>query len=257
MGREALGIRLGVITPMANEYDNARPFVQAVLNSCSPLVSSATIYVVLDNVSKDGTREILETYAQSESRLKVVWAPENRCVVDAYVRGYREALKDGCDWILEIDAGFSHDPAQIPRFLACIPEGWDCVFGTRFSKGGRNESESLKRKLVSWGGTRLSNLMLGTRLTDMTSGFELFHRDALQRVLDRGIVSRAHFFQTEIKAYCHGLRITEVPIVYKMPSPNLRGAAVSEAFTQLKRLRKLKKEGQLFLDPLPARGANE
>lgn len=246
-------MRLGVVTPMANERQNAESFVRAVLDVCAPLVSSVTVLAVLDSVSTDGTHEILQAYAQTESRLNVVWAPENRCVVDAYVRGYREALQSGCDWILEIDAGFSHDPAQIPQFLARIPEGWDCVFGTRFSKGGRNESDSLKRKLVSWGGTKLSNLVLGTQLTDMTSGFELFHRDALQRVLDRGIASRAHFFQTEIKAYCHGLRITEVPIVYRMPSPNLRGEAVSEAFTQLKRLRRLKRQGRLLLDPLPPR----
>ena len=139
-------------------------------------------------------------------------APENRCVVDAYIRGYREALASGAEWILEIDGGFSHDPGNIPQFFPYMAQNYDCVFGSRFTNGGSITSRSLGRRVVSWGGTLLTNALIGTKLTDMTSGFEMFRRDVLQNVLDRGIHSQAHFFQTEIKVHCRNLKIAEVPI---------------------------------------------
>src|SRR5262249_23600817 len=160
-------------------------------------------------------RAILDQMAQKESRLHVVWAPEDRCAVDAYVRGYKEALAAGCDWILEIDGGFSHQPEDIPQFFAKLGEGYDCIFGSRFGLGGSISDSSWKRWIVSRGGTLITNWVLGTSLTDMTSGFQFFSRRALQMVLDRGIESRGHFFQTEIKFYCSQLRIAEVPIHYK------------------------------------------
>jgi dolichol-phosphate mannosyltransferase len=88
------------------------------------------MFVVPCRVSEDRTQELLEEYAIREPRLEVTWAPENRCVVDGHVRGYCAAPDAGCDWILEIDVGFSHDPAEAERFFAKIPDGYDCVFGT-------------------------------------------------------------------------------------------------------------------------------
>ena len=119
----------------------------------------------------------------------------------------------------------------------------DCVFGSRFI--GRFEKSSFKRRIVSWGGTMLANLLLGTRQTDMTSGFELFSRDTLKMVIGRGIQSRAHFFQTEIKTFCRNEKYVEVPITYRAASPGLSRAAVMEAFSQLWRLFRLRMKEQL------------
>lgn len=243
--RNPARLHLGVVTPMANEADTAIQFVKEVLQNCR-MVPRTTVFVVLDHVSKDGTRDLLEEYARQESRLQVVWAPQNRCIVDAYVSGYRAALAAGSDWILEMDAGFSHRPEQIPAFLAAIPAGFDCAFGSRFCESGVYR-QSWKRRLISQGGTWLSNAVLGTRLSDMTSGFELFSREALALVLEKGIHSRAHFFQTEIRAYCHGFRIREVPIAYANPSPRLGSGAIVEALRQLRRLVSLRMRGQLLL----------
>jgi dolichol-phosphate mannosyltransferase len=228
-------IRLGITCPMANESDNAVAFVRGVLAQCGEF-KQAAFFAVLDKVTTDNTMELLREFAQREPRLRVVWAPENRCVVDAYVRGYRECLAAGCDWILEIDAGFSHQPEDLPGFFQAMQDGCACVFGSRFMKGGSIASSSLKRTLVSRSGTVLANVFLGTRLSDMTSGFELFSRAALEMVLARGIHSRAHFFQTEIKTYCRNLKIVEVPIHYRSPSPRLTGAAISDALRELRRL---------------------
>ena len=239
-------IALGVVCPMANEGTAAVAFVQDVLAQCNAFgFKAVTFFAILDNVSKDNTRELLEELARQQSQLQVVWAPENRSVVDAYIRGYREALAAGCDWILEIDAGFSHQPEDIPSFFAAMANGYDCVFATRFAHGGSVSETSPRRRAVSRGGTFITNLLLGTKLSDMTSGFELFSRPVLEQVLERGIQSRGPFFQTEIKTYCRGLRWTEVPIQYRAASHNISNASLKDAFSNLWRLFRLRISGQL------------
>jgi dolichol-phosphate mannosyltransferase len=219
---------------MASEEATAEEFVMAVLAQ-SQLVERVSFFVVLDNACKDRTREVLGRLALTDSRLLVVWAPENRSVVDAYLRGYREALAAECDWILEIDGGFSHRPRDIPLFLQKMSEGYDCVFGTRFGLGGRIEESSMKRKYISWGGTLLTKLLLGARLSDMTSGFEIFKREVLASALPH-IHSRGPFFQTEIKVFCHRFRFAEVPIVYRAASHHISNASLKDAFGNLWRL---------------------
>ncbi len=228
-------VRLGVVTPMANESATAVAFVDQVLEACAAFpLASVTLFVVLDNVSHDGTRALLEAHARECPQLQVVWAPECRGVADAYIRGYREALEMGCDWILEIDAGFSHDPREIGSLLRAM-DGNDCVFGSRFMAGAHNDG-TLWRRTVSRGGTALTNLVLGTHLSDMTGGFELFTRPTLEHVLAEGIRSRGPFFQTEIKAHCRGLRCAEVPIHYDSSSHHVGASAIAEALTNLGRL---------------------
>jgi len=190
---------------------------------------------VFDRVCKDGTVEIARGRAASEPRLKVIFAPENRCVVDAYFRGYREAMAGGFDWILEMDGGLSHLPEQIPQFVEAMLKGFDYAGGSRFMKGGSFEGP-ISRKIVSRGGTLLANFLLRTRMRDMTSGFECFTRAALQRVVAAGVRSRAHFFQTEIRTMMHELRWTEIPISYGCPSDSVGKGPVREAFGVLWKL---------------------
>jgi dolichol-phosphate mannosyltransferase len=237
-------IRLGIVTPMANEEENAEAFVRDVLARCNGF-KQVMMFVVLDNVCRDGTRDILNNLQSEKSELQVIWAPENRNVVDAYLRGYREALRANCDWILEIDAGFSHQPADIPQFFERMEEGFDCVFGSRFCSGGSISGSSMKRRIISYGGTLLVNAAIGTRLKDMTSGFELFTQQALRRVLEKGIHSRSPFFQTEIKVYCRNLHICEVPIQYRSASHSVGRKALQDSFSNLWRLFRLRTANQL------------
>jgi len=248
------GLKLGVVCPLGNERGTAARFVEEVLETCAPFgFESVTFYAVLDRVSRDGTLELLRDLEKSRAGLRVVWAPENRSVVDAYVRGYREALGAGCDWVLEIDAGYSHQPSDIPRFFAKMLEGYDCVFGSRFCPGGRITDSSFKRRVISRGGTLLANLLLGTKLYDMTSGFELFSRPALQYVLERGVHSRGHFFQTEIKAHCHAFRVGEVPIHYRAASASVNNTVLKDAFKNLWRLCRARLSCELGVRATPAR----
>lgn len=245
-------IDLAVVCPMANEGEDAPRFVSAVMDRCVGF-RTVSFFAILDRATTDNSLELLKDLEQKEPRLRVIWAPENRCVVDAYLRGYKEALRSCADWILEIDAGFSHQPDDIPRFFQAMDEGYDCVFGSRFIQGGSISDTPLKRRVLSRVGTFLANVLLGTKLKDMTSGFELFSRDALQMVLDKGIQSRAHFFQTEIKTYCAHLRTKEVPIQYKSASPRVSRSAVLDSVRQLGRLAKLRYRGELR--PQTARNA--
>lgn len=218
---------------MANEASTAVAFVDAVLNECRSFgFASVTLFVILDNVSVDETRRLLDLHERSEAALRVIWAPETRGVADAYVRGYREALAADSDWILEIDAGFSHEPSDIGKFVDAMAAGCDCVFGSRFAPGGRNLATA-GRRITSRGGSALTNLLLGTSLSDMTSGFEAFTNDALESVLAKGILSTGPFFQTEIKTHCRNLRIAEVPIQYNAGSHSVGGRAIRESLAIL------------------------
>jgi len=228
-------LSLAVVCPMANEGAKAVAFVDAVLAACAGFRRRVFLAVV-DHASSDNTRQLLEEHARFTTDLKVIWAPENRGVVDAYVRGYREALALDPDWILEIDAGFSHQPSDIPVLIAKMEQGYDCVFGSRFCPGGSISDSSRKRYWISWGGTVLTNLLLGTKLHDMTSGFQLFTREALQKIVDRGIESRGPFFQTEMKTYARRMKVTEVPIQYRAASHNVGSKQIKDAFKNLWRL---------------------
>lgn len=237
-------ISLGIVCPMANERATAVEFVKSVLEQCEGF-KQVSFFAILDNACKDGTTELLRNLQKEQPQLNVVWAPEDRCVVDAYIRGYREALGAGCDWILEIDAGFSHQPADMPQFFDKMLEGYDCVFGSRFCKDGSMSECPPGRRIVSRGGTICANVLLGTKLKDMTSGFEMFTRFALEKVLARGIKSRAHFFQTEIKTYCRKLKVAEVPISYRAPSASVNKMVLKDALGNLFRLFMLRLSGKL------------
>jgi dolichol-phosphate mannosyltransferase len=237
-------IKLGIVCPMANESQTAQEFIRQVIERCKNF-KSIIFFSILDNKCSDGTYQLLKDWQQKPSELNLIWAPENKCLVDAYVRGYHETLNAGCDWILEIDAGFSHKPEDIPQFFNMMAQGYDCVFGSRYHRSGSFTKAPWTRRFISKTGSILTNVLLGTKLKDMTSGFELFTSEALRKVLDMGIKSRAHFFQTEIKVYCRKLKYAEVPIQYSEPSENVNVTVLLDAFRNLLRLFLMRLKGSL------------
>ncbi|HZP61547.1 MAG TPA: glycosyltransferase family 2 protein [Opitutaceae bacterium] len=219
-------LRLGVVTPLGNERDSINAFLDEVT---ARLQCDDRWYGVLDHVARDGTREIVTARARTDDRLVALWAPQNRCVVDAYFAGYRAAYAAGCRWILEMDAGFSHPPERISEFIAAMEEGYDFAGGSRFSPGGAHRSP-WTRRILSYGGTLLARVLLGSRMTDMTSGFECFNRTAMEHVLAHGVRSRANFFQTEIRHMMHRFRWKEIPFVYLNDRPTVGRKAIGESF---------------------------
>ena len=195
----------------------------------------------MDDCSTDQTWKILEELA---ARL-----PELLPIQNESEHGYGRAVIRGLD-CMQGDAAVimmadeSDDCRDVVRYWEKLNEGYDCVFGSRFCDGGTMQGPT-KRRIISRGGTALTNLLLGTRMQDMTSGFEMFSRSALQEVLDKGIHSRAHFFQTEIRAHCRRLRVAEVPIRYRVTSNSVNRRVVIDALANLGRLFRLRLAGRL------------
>lgn len=227
-------LRVAVVTPLANEALTVRTFLQRVTAQLGP---HDAVFCVVDNATRDDTVARVAACAGEDPRVQLVWAPESRCVADAYFRGYREAYDAGAEWILEMDGGFSHLPEEIPRFLALIGQDYDYVAGCRFMEGGSHRGSS-RRLLISRWGSLLAQLLLRTRMRDMTSGFEMFSRRALALVLERGARSRGPFFQTEIKYAMHDLRWIEVPITYQSTSGHVDVGAIWEALRVLESMRR-------------------
>jgi dolichol-phosphate mannosyltransferase len=238
-------VRLGVVTPLANEVRRIDELIDRTL---AQLSADDRFFCVLDNVSKDGTRERVEERSRQDPRVVLVWAPQNRCVVDAYFAGYRAAVAADCKWILEMDGGLSHRPEQIPQYLAAMEQGYDFAAGSRFAPGGAHRGNYF-RFLISKGGTVLSNLILGTKMYDMCSGFECFSNEAMKYILAAGVKSRANFFQTEIRYMLHDWKWIEIPIVYDNPSPGVGKRQIIEA---LRNLMDLRKRGRPSREPAPA-----
>ena len=137
-----------------------------------------------------------------------------------------------------MDGGGSHLPSEIPQFLAKMEEGYDCVWGSRFMEGGSMRKQSLYRRILSQGGTILANLVLGTKLKDMTSGFECFQRRVLEAMDLSAFLSTGHMYQTEMRFYCRNLRTVEVPIHYVGTASSLKSSSVTEALRLLFQLKK-------------------
>ncbi len=221
-----------VVIPMANEQEEFEGFVSSLINVLDHL-GCGKIYFVLDKASKDNTLDLCNKLASMDHRFVTIWAPENKNVVDAYIRGYREALKNHHQIIIEMDAGLSHDPMALPMFLRVLSEGNECAFGSRFINGGSIMDSSIKRTLLSKGGTLLSNLLLGTKLYDMTSGFQGFHANIVSEFVDYNLLSKAHFYQTELRYLLRKTKYAEVPIHYRAPSPRVSTNAITNSFSVL------------------------
>jgi len=221
-----------VVVPMANEENEFVPFIEA-LTAVLDSLGCGAVYLVIDRVSQDRTLELCRELSAKDGRFTTVWAPENRTVIDAYLRGFREAHQHGHDYIIEMDAGMSHDPRAVPLLINALQRGYSCAFGSRFISGGSMTDSPLFRRILSRGGTLVANLLLGTRLTDMTSGYQGFHADLVAKLIRHDFLSTAHFYQTEVRYLLREQRCIEIPINYRAPSPRISLRSLLNALTVL------------------------
>jgi dolichol-phosphate mannosyltransferase len=196
-------------------------------------LASGTVYFIVDQASKDRTVELCQAMSAKDSRFQTVWTPQNRNVVDAYLNGYRHALAAGHKFIIEMDGGLSHDPRALPMFLRVLNEGNECAFGSRGINGGSMTTSSPTRRFLSNFGTFLANLMLGTRMKDMTSGYQGFQSYVVGAFLAYPLKSTAHFYQTELRYLLRHTRYMEVPIHYRAPSPSVSRKAIMNSLSTL------------------------
>ena len=224
-----------IVMPVANEESTMGQILDDILELP---YDNLYIYPVVDSYSKDRTEEIIREKEKISDKVKCIFYQESTGVISCYLEGFRQALADGAERILEMDGGGSHRPAEIPQFLEKMEEGYDCVWGSRFMEGGSMKEQPLYRRILSQGGTFLSNFVLGTRLKDMTSGFEGFQREVLESMNLDGFLSTGHMYQTEMRYYCRNLKTIEVPIHYVGTASSLKGSSVTEALKLLFQLKR-------------------
>ena len=221
-----------LIIPLANESEDFQPFIDMV-KFVIDYIPEGSVYLVVDKVSKDNTRFLCEDLSKNDKRFSTIWAPENKNVVDAYIKGLTTAYQNNHDLFIEMDAGLSHDPRAIPMFLRVLNEGNECAFGSRFMNGGSMSKSPLRRVLLSKIGTLLSKILLGSKLKDMTSGFQGFNRTIVRKIINHKFRSTGHFYQTELRYLLRNYRIAEVPIHYQAPSPNVNKNAIFNSLSTL------------------------
>jgi dolichol-phosphate mannosyltransferase len=221
-----------VVVPMANEEADFGVFTSALAGTLDR-IQSGRVYMVVDKASKDRTLELCRELASKDRRFEVVWAEKDRHVVDAYMNGYRAAAKNGHEVIIEMDAGMSHDPRALPMFLRVLNEGNECAFGSRFINGGSIYNTNPYRTFLSRFGTTLSNVLLGTRLFDMTSGYQGFHLNVVKEFIEFPLRSTGHFYQTELRYLLRFKRYAEIPIHYRVPSPSISASSIRNSLSTL------------------------
>jgi dolichol-phosphate mannosyltransferase len=203
-------MRVTVCLPTYDERDNLEPMIRALENV---LPADARV-LVIDDASPDGTGAIADELAAALPWLDVLHRGRKEGLGRAYVAGFRRALADGAELVLEMDCDFSHDPRDVPRLLAAAGSA-DLVLGSRYvQEGGVDGEWGVLRRIVSRGGSVYASLLLGVRVRDLTGGFKCFHRRVLETIDFEQVTSRGYAFQIEVtyRALRAGFRVAEVPI---------------------------------------------
>lgn len=227
-----------IVMPVANEGDTMASLLDRIL---ALPYDNLLVYPVVDDYSTDNTADIIRSY-ESTGRVKCIYYKESRGVISCYLEGFRRAMADGAERIIEMDGGGSHKPEEIPQFIEKLDEGYDCVWGSRFTTGGGTDHQPMYRRFLSSGGTILSNAVLGTKLKDMTSGFEAFQVDILKNMNLDAFLSTGHMYQTEMRYYCRNYTTVEVPIHYTGSTSSLKMKSVTEALKILFMLKENEKK---------------
>lgn len=209
------GALVCVVIPTYNEVDNLAPVTAALLALPIP----ALHVLVVDDDSPDGTGAVADRLARRHpDRVSVIHRSEDRGLGRAYVAGFRAALQLGAQYVVQMDADFSHNPADVPRLLdACT--GADVVIGSRYiSGGGLDQQWSWWRRFLSWwANTVWARLFLGTRIQDATAGFRCWRRATLNGIGLERVRANGYVFQVEMTYMAErlGYRIVEIPIFFE------------------------------------------
>lgn len=203
-----------VILPTYNELENLRPLVESILAQ-----GSEFHVLVIDDGSPDGTG-ILADHLQGlhPDRMAVIHREGKFGLATAYLAGFHYGISKGYDFLFEMDADFSHRPEYLPLFLETARKtGADVVLGSRYVDGGGAENWSWHRRLMSRGGSWYAGQMLRLSQRDLTGGFKLFRREALESIDLTSVQSTGYGFQIEMtfRLVRKGMKVVEYPIVFR------------------------------------------
>jgi dolichol-phosphate mannosyltransferase len=230
--------RAVVCLPTYNERENVEHMVRAL---GEVLDTSQDRVLVIDDGSPDGTGEIADRLAAELGWVDVLHRTEKQGIGPAYVAGFRRALAEGAELVLEMDCDFSHDPADVPRLIDAAGDA-DLVLGSRYAPGGGTANWGLLRRVVSRGGCLYAQVLLGVRIRDLTGGFKCFRRATLEAIDLGALSAHGYAFQIETtyRVLRAGLRVREIPIRFverRAGASKMTGAIVAEAMWRVPLLR--------------------
>ena len=206
-GRE----RALVIIPTYNERENIRRMVDAVLRQDGRLE-----VLVVDDGSPDGTGQIVAELEAADQRVHLLERAQKMGLGTAYIAGFRWALERDYEYVLEMDADFSHDPAHLPQFLRAIQDA-DLVLGSRYQQGRVTVVNwPIGRLILSYSANLYARAVTGLPVWDATGGFKCFRRAVLESIDFSRVRSNGYAFQIEMsfRAWKRSFRIVEIPIVF-------------------------------------------
>ena len=229
-----------VIIPTYNEKENIEKIIRAI-----NALDKQFHILVIDDGSPDGTAAIVKRLMQEEfaGGLFILERPGKLGLGTAYILGFKWALQHDYEYIFEMDADFSHDPADLPRlYSACHDEGYDLAIGSRYVSGVNVVNWPMGRVLMSYFASKYVRFVTGFKVHDTTAGFKCYRRRVLQTIELDKIRFRGYAFQIEMKftAYKIGFRIKEVPVIFvnrREGVSKMSGGIFGEAFFGVMRLR--------------------
>jgi dolichol-phosphate mannosyltransferase len=225
---------IAVIIPTYNERENLEAMVGRVRAS----VPEADLLVVDDN-SPDGTGDLADKLAAWDAHIFVMHRYEKNGMSGAYIAGFRWALEQGYDAIVAMDADGSHQPEQLPALLEAATRA-DVVLGSRWVPGGRVVNWLKSREMLSRNANKYTQLILGIKVKDTTSGFRVYRATALRQIALDEVKSQGYAFQVDmtLRVIQAGLTVTEVPITFverRHGASKMSRAVIFEAFWRLAR----------------------
>lgn len=202
---------LYIIIPTYNEAENLPSLLQQIFS----LDLSIKVLAIDDN-SSDGTGKIADELTKQYNSLSVLHRLGKMGLGSAYITGFKKAIAERADYIMEMDADFSHSPVDIPRLLAAVEMGADLSIGSRRVKGGKIIGWSWWRKFMSWGAMSFSRFFLKLKTKDVTAGFRCYRRELLEKIPLDKIKSSGYSFQEEMLFLVErqGAKVVEVPVVF-------------------------------------------
>ena len=230
-----------VIIPTYNEKENIEKIIRAVFG-----LEKAFDILVIDDGSPDGTAAIVKglmSGSEFPGRLHIIEREGKLGLGTAYIAGFKWALAHGYEYIFEMDADFSHDPADLPRlYAACADEGYDLAIGSRYVSGVNVVNWPMGRVLMSYYASKYVRIVTGLPIHDTTAGFKCYKRRVLEAIDLDAIRFKGYAFQIEMKftAYKCGFKIKEVPVIFvnrRLGTSKMSGGIFGEAVFGVMRLR--------------------
>ena len=202
-----------VIIPTYNERENIENIIRAVF-----ALEKVFHILIIEDGSPDGTASIVKTLQQEfPERLFMIERKGKLGLGTAYIAGFKWSLEHNYEYIFEMDADFSHTPADLPRlYKACAEEGADVAIGSRYISGVNVVNWPMGRVLMSYFASKYVRLITGIPVQDTTAGFKCYRRRVLETIDLDGIRFKGYAFQIEMKftAYKCGFKIVEVPVIF-------------------------------------------